>query len=120
MFTVSWRRHEQTSTRSRRVAAAHCALVITLAVAGGVPLPAETDVDEVPTRKTLYAFIENRPASYPIERSESEWGELLTEREYRILRRDATEAEWTGDLIDVYEAGTYYSRYGAAPIQLST
>jgi methionine-R-sulfoxide reductase len=87
-----------------------------LAVVIGAPLSAEPTVDAVPTRNTLYEFVEEHPSSYPIERTEGQWRDLLTEGEYRILRQDATESEWTGGLIELDQAGTYYSRATGQPL----
>lgn len=92
-------------------------LVLLVLLAAAVPdLTAETGEQELPTRETLYSFLEERPSEYPIERSEREWRARLSEREYRILREAATEAEWTGDLTDVYTPGTYYSRASGQPV----
>ncbi len=104
------------------VAAAVAAVVLVVSAAtaradggksGGVPAPGDA---AVPTRETLFSFVEDPPATYPIERTPAEWRELLPEQAYRILRDGATEREWTGDLIDTYEDGTYYSRATGQPL----
>ena len=43
----------------------------------------------------------------PIEKTEAEWRELLTDEEYRILREEGTERAFTGDLLEVKQAGVY-------------
>ena len=45
--------------------------------------------------------------SAPGERTEAEWRELLTEAEYHILRERGTEPKFSGDLLDVDEAGVF-------------
>lgn len=39
--------------------------------------------------------------------SEDEWREVLTEEEYRVLRKQGTEPRFSGDLLDVKEDGSY-------------
>ena len=42
-----------------------------------------------------------------IPETDEEWREILTEEEYRILREADTEPRFSGDLLDVNEAGTF-------------
>lgn len=39
--------------------------------------------------------------------TEAQWKELLTEEQYRVLRQKATEAPFTGKLLDVHDTGVY-------------
>ncbi|MDO5052641.1 MAG: peptide-methionine (R)-S-oxide reductase MsrB [Pseudoclavibacter sp.] len=45
-----------------------------------------------------------------VERSEEEWRELLTPREYHVLREAGTERPFTGALLDEDRAGLYACR----------
>ncbi len=42
-----------------------------------------------------------------IERTDSEWRELLSAEQYAVLRKAGTERPWTGELLDESRAGTY-------------
>lgn len=44
---------------------------------------------------------------YPVQKSEQEWRESLSEKEFNILREQATEAPFTGELNDQYSDGIY-------------
>ncbi len=43
----------------------------------------------------------------PVEKSEAEWKALLTNEEFRVLRKAGTERPFTGDLWNNKEEGTY-------------
>ncbi len=53
---------------------------------------------------------------YPIELSEEEWKERLSEWEYQVLREKATEMAFTGELNKEYRKGTYYSAATGQPL----
>ena len=42
-----------------------------------------------------------------VPENDEEWREILTDEEYRILREADTEPRFTGDLLDIDEAGTF-------------
>ena len=45
--------------------------------------------------------------SYAVEMSDAEWKQKLTEMEYQVLRRQATEQRFSSDLLDNKEEGVY-------------
>ena len=53
---------------------------------------------------------------YPIELSESQWRERLSDFEYYILREKGTERAFSGEYDRVYEPGIYYSRATGQPL----
>lgn len=53
---------------------------------------------------------------YPVELSESEWQNRLSDFEYHVLREDGTERAFSGDLYDTKEDGIYYSRATGQPL----
>lgn len=42
-----------------------------------------------------------------IERTETEWRELLSPEQYSVLREAATERPWAGQYVDAHDDGTY-------------
>ncbi len=42
-----------------------------------------------------------------IERTESEWRDLLTPERYQVLREAGTERPWSGEYVDSHADGTY-------------
>ncbi|TVR02799.1 MAG: peptide-methionine (R)-S-oxide reductase, partial [Spirochaetaceae bacterium] len=92
------------------------ALVIiaaTVAIAGG---RAESQAvrDSVPVGSTVASAEEVR--RYPIELTEAEWRERLTDFEYYVLREKGTERAFTGEYDGVYRPGIYYSRATGQPL----
>lgn len=55
-------------------------------------------------------------ASYPIQKTDQEWKQMLTEEQYYILRRQGTEYAFSGDYWDNKKKGTYYSRATGQPL----
>lgn len=45
--------------------------------------------------------------SYAVDLSEDEWKERLTDLEYQVLRKEATERAFTSDLLNIKEKGVY-------------
>ncbi len=43
-----------------------------------------------------------------VQRSESEWRELLTPEQYHVLREAGTERPWSGDYVNAHVDGTYH------------
>jgi peptide-methionine (R)-S-oxide reductase len=48
--------------------------------------------------------------TYPVEKSDAEWREQLSEQEYAVLRQAATERPWTGEYVDTTTEGVYRCR----------
>lgn len=55
-------------------------------------------------------------SSYPIEKTEDEWREMLTEEQFYILRQQGTERAFTGEYWDNKEKGIYYSAATGQPL----
>lgn len=53
---------------------------------------------------------------YPVELTEEEWKERLGEWEYQVLREQATEMAFSGELNKEYREGTYYSAATGQPL----
>jgi methionine-R-sulfoxide reductase len=54
--------------------------------------------------------------SYPIQKTEKEWKEMLTEEQYNILREHGTERAFTGEYWDNKKKGIYYSAATGQPL----
>ena len=67
-------------------------------------------IDEMETHK------DDETLPYPIELSEEEWKERLSEFEYHVLREKGTEQAFTGKLNKEYREGTYYSAATGQPL----
>ncbi|TVQ35164.1 MAG: peptide-methionine (R)-S-oxide reductase [Spirochaetaceae bacterium] len=59
---------------------------------------------------------ESAQQGYPIELTEEQWRERLTDFEYYILREKGTERAFTGEYDGFYEPGIYYSRATGQPL----
>ena len=53
---------------------------------------------------------------YPIAKTEAEWKEQLTEKQYYILRKAGTERAFTGEYWNNKEKGIYYSAATGQPL----
>lgn len=56
---------------------------------------------------------------YPINRSEEEWKQMLSDEEYNILREEGTERAFTSPLNDVKKKGIFYSAATGQPLYSS-
>lgn len=89
-------------------------------------LMADTSGDDRSPDRDLLAYltpnerrlVEDYPApeEFAVELSETEWQSRLTEFQYFILREHGTERAFSGELLDVKEAGTYYSAATGEPL----
>ncbi len=90
-------------------------VVVTAAVAiAGGRTESQAVRDAVPAGSTVASAEEVR--RYPIELSEAQWRERLTEFEYYVLREKGTERAFTGEYDGVYRPGIYYSRATGQPL----
>lgn len=48
-----------------------------------------------------------RTMAYEIEKTDDEWRQELSPEEYAVLRQQATERPWTGELLDEERTGVY-------------
>jgi peptide-methionine (R)-S-oxide reductase len=53
---------------------------------------------------------------YPVQLTDEQWKERLTDEQYRILRKKGTEPAFTGKYDHFYEKGTYYSAASLQPV----
>lgn len=58
----------------------------------------------------------NADQSYPIQKTETEWKEMLSADEFRILREQGTERAFTGKYWDNKKEGIYYSAATGQPL----
>lgn len=54
--------------------------------------------------------------SYPIQKTDEEWKEILSEEQFYILRQQGTERAFTGEYWDNKKKGTYYSAATGQPL----
>ena len=54
--------------------------------------------------------------SYPVQKTDEEWKQILSEEQFRILREHGTEYAFTGAYWDNKEKGTYYSAATGQPL----
>ena len=57
---------------------------------------------------------ENR--SYPVQKTDAEWKEILSDEQFYILRQQGTEPAFTGEYWDNKKKGTYYSAATGQPL----
>ncbi len=61
-----------------------------------------------------YSKVENY--SYPIEKTDEEWKQILSDDQFYILRQQGTEPAFTGEYWDNKKKGTYYSAATGQPL----
>lgn len=54
--------------------------------------------------------------TYPIQKTENEWKEILSDEQFYILREQGTERAFTGEYWDNKKKGTYYSAATGQPL----
>ncbi|MCI4671804.1 MAG: peptide-methionine (R)-S-oxide reductase MsrB [Bacteroidia bacterium] len=54
--------------------------------------------------------------AYPIQKTEKEWKEILSDKQFYILRQQGTEYAFTGEYWDNKKKGTYYSAATGQPL----
>ena len=59
---------------------------------------------------------EKEKIDYPVQLSEAQWKERLTEEQYYILREKGTEYAFSGEYDKFYRKGTYYSAATGQPL----
>ncbi len=58
--------------------------------------------------------------AYKVTKTDAEWRQSLSDAEYQVLRRAATERAWTGALLDEKRNGVYVCRACGADLFRST
>lgn len=58
--------------------------------------------------------------SYEVSKSDDEWQSELSAEEYAVLRQEATERPWTGELLDEGREGVYRCKACSAELFRST
>lgn len=79
-------------------------------------LPQCNEAAVVMELENMKVYEQQENMDYPIELSEEEWKERLSEWEYQVLRNQATERAFTGELNKEYREGTYYSAATGQPL----
>ena len=54
--------------------------------------------------------MDHTDSTYPVQRSDAEWRELLSPAEYQVLRQAGTERPFVGEYTDTTEEGVYSCR----------
>lgn len=59
---------------------------------------------------------QEEPRSYPIQKTEEGWKEILSDKQFQILRKQGTERAFTGAYWDNKKEGIYYSAATGQPL----
>jgi len=71
----------------------------------------DTDEQQFKTATVSHNHLEAQPddtMKYEVEKTEEEWREILTSKEYRILRKRGTELPYLNEYYDNKKEGVYY------------
>ena len=73
-------------------------------------------IADIPEKYIGIAVGENEDYNFPIQRSEAEWKEQLTDEQYHILREEGTEQPFSDELNGNKKKGIYYSAATGQPL----
>jgi len=98
-------------------------VVVLLAACSRQPSNAQNSADDTKMNSASANYDEkyigiwgDEDYQYPIQRSEAEWKEMLSDKEYNILREEGTERAFTSPLNNVKEEGVFYSAATGQPL----
>ncbi|WP_390300693.1 peptide-methionine (R)-S-oxide reductase MsrB [Gracilimonas halophila] len=80
-------------------------LLITFLKATPAPSPLEAEAEEHVIQTAVQDTMPEE--EYPFQKSETEWKEILTDKEYRILRESGTELPWVNEYNGNKKEGLY-------------
>lgn len=84
------------------------------------PTPAATVATTAANAAIVPAQLDAAGNLIPVTRTDSEWKQILSDKEYNVLRQEGTEYSFSGDLWDHHEIGTYICRGCGLPLFAST
>ena len=76
----------------------------------------ESGAADIPDKYIGIAVSEDENYDYPIQLSEEEWKERLSDEQYHILREEGTERPFSDELNSNKKKGTYYSAATGQPL----
>ncbi len=59
---------------------------------------------------------EEQPSTYPVQKTVDEWKEILSEKQFYVLRQQGTEYAFSGEYWDNKKKGIYYSAATGQPL----
>ncbi|MFA0963752.1 peptide-methionine (R)-S-oxide reductase MsrB [Roseivirga sp. BDSF3-8] len=90
-------------------------IFMVLVIAGGYIIDMSPEDDKA-TMKASVAGNDSADMNFPIQFSESEWKERLSDKEFEVLRKAGTERAFSSPLNDNKKKGIYYSAATGQPI----
>ena len=75
-----------------------------------------SSTSDIPDQYIGIAVGEDENYDFPIQLSEEEWKERLTDEQYHILREEGTERPFSDPLNDIKKQGIYYSAATGQPL----